>query len=262
MKQKKREGISVLCTVCLWFFLFGVLSRVPFVQKEGNAPENTVLKITVTNSVFALTHQTPVEMPKNAPRKETAAETKAAGGSAQKYNALPPKDSAQGSSTPVFTDAPPHDESPAGTGKGAAVSERQPYSSMPTTGTSADAGTATAAPATALRENEDSAIQNNTGQKDGIFSLSAGRSLLEPAEPALHISKRAAAFIKEEYTVEVHFFVAPDGHVQAKSIQFVPSVLPLAVTSELKAQIARWHFSPIEGDAEEARFLYTIRTGT
>lgn len=97
---------------------------------------------------------------------------------------------------------------------------------------------------------------------DGAVSMEMAdgsqRILLEPSKPVITLSPAAAALIDSQKKLTVSFTVAAAGTVSVSSVRISPDILPSLVSSEVRAQVARWRFEAASADSR-AEFKYTIQ---
>ena len=84
------------------------------------------------------------------------------------------------------------------------------------------------------------------------------RTLLEPAEPKIILSKEAADSIDSTKHLTITFTVTKDGTVPVSSVKISPDILKSLVTMEIREQISRWRFQSA-ATSGQAQFSYTIK---
>lgn len=105
-----------------------------------------------------------------------------------------------------------------------------------------------------------SVVSNSASSNGTTIQMRDGsmRKLLDPLKPVLTISPENEKLIDSSRLVTITFTVKAEGNVLPTSIQFTPSgLLPLAVKSDLRVQIAKWRFEKALGDGQ-AEFKYSI----
>ena len=100
--------------------------------------------------------------------------------------------------------------------------------------------------------------QTSGGRIAMYMNDGSSRTLLEPRQPVIALSDRAAATIDTTKNLTVRFTVLPNGHVDLNSIKVTPAAIitPL-VQSEIAAQISAWRFNQ-DSRTAAATFPYKI----